>query len=392
MKIIAKTLEGLEQVLASELESLEVQDIQILKRAVTYSGDLTVLYKSNLQLRTCLRVLVFVKEFEIKDESDLYTEVKGMKWEDYIDLDDTFAIDSIVNSDKFRHANYIALKAKDAIADRFRDKYGKRPSVDVKNPDLKINVHIRQNIVTISLDSSGSSLHMRGYRKNHVDAPLNEVLAAGLVLISKWDKSSPLIDPMCGSGTILCEAAMIASNQPPQKMTRNFAFMKWKNYDEALWKAICSKAEKEITHVNLPSITGGDKMKPSVQAAVTNIAEAGLQDIISVEQSDFFYHDGAQNTMLIFNPPYDVRLKETEITDFYKHIGDKLKMSFKNCTAWILSGHLDALKQLGLRPSSRIPLLNGEIPSLFCKFEMYEGSKKAKWKNIESPDTSSTNV
>ena len=165
MKIIAKTLEGLEQVLASELESLGVQDIQILKRAVTYSGDLTVLYKSNLLLRTCLRVLVFVKEFEIKDESDLYTEVKGMKWEDYIDLDDTFAIDSIVNSDKFRHANYIALKAKDAIADRFRDKYGKRPSVDVKNPDLKINVHIRQNIVTISLDSSGSSLHIDVYKR-----------------------------------------------------------------------------------------------------------------------------------------------------------------------------------------------------------------------------------
>ena len=380
MKIIAKTLENLEHVLATELEAIGAEDIQILKRAVTYQGDLSILYKSNLLLRTCLRVLVFIKEFPVKNEADLYAEIKDMPWEDYLGVDDTFAIDSIVNSDQFRHANYIALKAKDAIADRFRDKYGKRPSVDVKSPDLKINVHIRQNIVTISLDSSGSSLHMRGYRKNHVDAPLNEVLAAGLILLSGWDKKSPLIDPMCGSGTILCEAAMIASNRPPQKINRNFTFMKWKNFNSELYEQVCNDAVNGIIHSNLPPISGEDKIKSAVQAAMVNITEAGLSDLITVEQNDFFYHDGAQNTTLIFNPPYDARLKEDDVTDFYKHIGDKLKMSFKNCTAWIISGHLDALKHVGLRPSSKKALLNGEIPSLFCKYEMYEGSKKEKWK------------
>lgn len=379
MKIIAKTLEGLENILSEELQSLGAQDIQILKRAVTYQGDLPTLYQSNLLLRTCLRVLVFVKEFTIKDENGLYSEIKNMRWEDYIGLSNTFSIDSVVNSDKFRHANYVALKTKDAIVDRFREKYGERPNIDVKNPDLKINIHIRQNIVTVSLDSSGYSLHMRGYRKNQVEAPLNEVLAAGLVLLSGWNKQTDILDPMCGSGTILTEAALIATNRPPQKLTREFGFKKWKNFDPEIWEMVCNDAKSREITSNLPKFKGIDKQKSAVLAAKTNVDEAGLSYLISIEQDDFFYHEGFQNTMLIFNPPYDARLREKEILDFYKYIGDKLKMSFKNCSAWILSGHLAALKHLGLRPSAKIQLLNGEIPSLFCRYDMYEGSKKAKY-------------
>jgi len=382
LKFIAKTLEGLEEVLAEELTDLGVQDIEIWNRAVAYSGDKMVLYKSNLLLRTCLKVLVFMKEFTIDSDQDLYNEIKKVPWEDYLGLEDTFAIDSVVNSEKFRHANFISLKAKDAIADRFREKYNQRPDVDTHDPTLKINIHIRENIVTLSLDSSGQSLHMRGYRKHSVDAPLNEVLAAGLVFISGWDKKSMLIDPMCGSATILCEAARIAGQIPPQSKDRAFAFKKWKSYDPELWEMVCIDAQTKINLTSIPSLLGYDIQQKAIQVAQTNITEAGLSDYIKVEKEDFFYSEGAENVTLIFNPPYDVRLKEKEVLDFYSFIGDKLKLSFQNSTAWILSGHSSAMKNVGLRPSRKKTLLNGSIPSLFCRYDMYTGSKKQKWQKM----------
>ena len=382
MKFIVKTLEGLENVLADEVKSFGATDIEILKRAVAFKGDMLLLYKCNLLLRTGLKVLVFMKEFTINNENDLYAEVKSIAWEDYFDLNNTFAIDSVVNSTKFRHANFIALKAKDAIVDRFRDKFGSRPNVDAQNPDLKINVHIREDIVTLSLDSSGYSLHMRGYRKAQVDAPLSEVMAAGIVLLSGWDKRSTLIDPMCGSGTILSEAALIAGNLPPQKLTRNFAFKKWKDFDAELWASVCHEAEKAATRELIPTLLGYDKQKTAVQSALTNITEAGLAEFIKIEQEDFFYHEGANSVTLIFNPPYDERLKEDEIIDFYKFIGDKLKLSFQESIAWILSGHIEAIKNLGLRPSRKISMLNGSIASLYCRYDLYRGSKKLKWQDM----------
>jgi putative N6-adenine-specific DNA methylase len=383
LKIIAKTLEGLEYVLAAELTALGVADVEILKRAVRFDGNLQLLYKANLMLRTCLRLLVFVKEFGVKNENDLYNEVKKMAWEDYISVDDTFAIDSVVNSTKFRHANFIALKVKDAIADRFREKFGSRPNVDTRHPDLLINVHIREDIVTLSLDSSGWSLHMRGYRKANVEAPLNEVLAAGMILLSGWDKLSPLLDPMCGSATILCEAALIASNKPPQNPERNFAFKKWKNFDNALWNDVKSSVFEQEETKTMPKLMGFDKQQWVVEAALINIKSAGLEDFIQVEQMDFFYQEGTEHATLIFNPPYDERIKEIEIAEFYRFIGDKLKLSFQDCTAWILSGNVEAMKNVGLRPSRKISLLNGSIPSLYCRYDMYKGSKKLKWQNYQ---------
>lgn len=391
MKFIAKTLEGLEEILADELSDMGAQDIEIWKRAVAYSGDKMTLYRSNLMLRTCLKVLVFMKEFSVENEIELYNEIKKIPWEDYLGLEDTFAIDSVVNSEKFRHANFIALKAKDAIADRFREKYNQRPNVDTQDPTLKINIHIRENIVTLSLDSSGQSLHMRGYRKHSVDAPLNEVLAAGLVLMSSWDKTSTLIDPMCGSGTILCEAARIAGKIPPQSPDRAFAFKKWKSYDPELWKMVCDEAEAKINTKDIPSLLGYDINQKAAQVAITNIGEAGLSEFIKIEKEDFFYLEGSQDIMLIFNPPYDGRLKEKDVLDFYSFIGDKLKLSFQGCTAWILSGHMAAMKNIGLRPSAKKSLLNGSIPSLFCRYDMYAGSKKQKWQDMYPQETATEN-
>jgi len=391
LKFIAKTLEGLEEILADELSDMGAQDIEIWKRAVAYSGDKMTLYRSNLMLRTCLKVLVFMKEFSVENEIELYNEIKKIPWEDYLGLEDTFAIDSVVNSEKFRHANFIALKAKDAIADRFREKYNQRPNVDTQDPTLKINIHIRENIVTLSLDSSGQSLHMRGYRKHSVDAPLNEVLAAGLVLMSSWDKTSTLIDPMCGSGTILCEAARIAGKIPPQSPDRAFAFKKWKSYDPELWKMVCDEAEAKINTKDIPSLLGYDINQKAAQVAITNIGEAGLSEFIKIEKEDFFYLEGSQDIMLIFNPPYDGRLKEKDVLDFYSFIGDKLKLSFQGCTAWILSGHMAAMKNIGLRPSAKKSLLNGSIPSLFCRYDMYAGSKKQKWQDMYPQETATEN-
>jgi len=379
VKLIVKTLEGLEDVLYDELINLGADNAERVNRAVILEGDKKLLYKAHLKLRTAIKILVFMEEFVIQNEKDLYDAVKKIKWEDLFGLDNTFAVDAVINSPIFTHANFIALKTKDAIVDRFREKYGSRPNVDPKDPDLKINVHIRDQIATISLDSSGSSLHMRGYRRQQVDAPLNEVLAAGLVLLSGWDKKSDLVDPMCGSGTILCEAAGIAANKPAQSYERNFGFKKWKSFDLPLWEMVCEEVEKEITMTYMPKIKGYDVNSKAVTISLANILNAGFENHITVEREDYFYQDDMENTLLIFNPPYDERLKEEDVNEFYKNIGDKLKSAFTNSTAWILSGHLDAMKNLGLRPSARKKLLNGSIPSVFCKFEMYKGSKKQKY-------------
>ncbi len=379
MKFIAKTLEGLEDVLFKELEDLGASEMTKIKRAVLFSGDLALMYKANLQLRTCLRLLWVINEFEVKDELDLYEEVKSYPWENFIGIEDTLAVDSVVNSEKFRHSNFISLKTKDAIVDRFREKMGARPSVDVKNPTLRINIHIRDTLVTMSLDSSGYSLHMRGYRRAQVDAPLNEVLAAGLILLSGWDYTQPFIDPMCGSGTLLCEAALLAYNIPPQKQNRAFGFKSWRNFDEALWNSICEVAfSAQKTPENI-IIKGYDISDRAIQITEMNIENAQLNEYISLEKEDFFFHEDLQNVFIVTNPPYDERLKEEDVLSFYKNIGDKLKLSSSGSTAWILSGHLEAIKNLGLRPSRRIKLLNGAIDSVFYRYDMYSGSKRQKF-------------
>lgn len=381
MNFIAKTLEGLEEVLVAELILLGADDVIKVNRAVLFSGNLDLMYRANLCLRTCLRVLCVIKEFEIYDEEDLYKNIKTYPWENFISIEDTLAVDSVVNSDRFTHANYISLKTKDAIVDRFREMTGSRPSIDVKDPTLRINIHIREDKATLSLDSSGYSLHMRGYRRAQVDAPINEVLAAGLILLSEWDKKVTFVDPMCGSGTLLCEAAMMAHNIPPQKRERKFGFKNWKDFDPILWAAVCDKAFSAVDSNPETVIKGFDISDKAINISAQNIENAGLTQYIDLNKEDFFYQEDLNDVFIVMNPPYDERIKESDVTTFYKNIGDKFKLSASGSTAWVVSGHLEAIKNLGLRPSRKFKVLNGTIPSVFQKYEMYRGSKKQKYKD-----------
>ncbi|MDF1696227.1 MAG: THUMP domain-containing protein [Saprospiraceae bacterium] len=368
MKILAKTLEGLEHVLADEITSIGGSNIKILKRAVQYEGDRAVLYKSNILLRTALRILVIKKEFVVKNEQQLYRAIFEIPWETIMKLQDTFAIDSTTNSEVFTHSKYVALKSKDAIADRFVKNFGKRPNVNVHTPTYRINIHIRGTKVTLSLDSSGESLHMRGYRMNTVDAPINEVLASGLILLSGWDRHSPLIDPMCGSGTFLIEAAQLALNIPPQLKNRRFGFKKWKSFDSNLYDSLWEGISKEIKDIPV-QISGSDKSLRCVKVTQQNLLEANLSDKIQVIKKDFFKFHPPKGSTIITNPPYDERLKESDINQFYKNIGEKIKKDFHQTNIWIFSGNLDALKYIVLENIKEHSMMNGGLPAKFINYD-----------------------
>jgi len=381
MKFIAKTFHGLEDVLEKELKSLGAKKVRKSKRACLYEGDKELLYKSNLNLRTVIRILVPFEEFVAFDENRLYKKIRQINWSKYISLDQTFAIDTTVSSSRFRHSKYLALKIKDAIVDQFRDEFGSRPSVDTLNPDFRLNVHCNETNFTLSLDSSGQSLHKRGYRESGHQAPLNEVLAAGMILSSGWDGKSTLIDPMCGSGTILLEAALIAKNIPPNFERNDFAFMKWKDFDENLWNKIYSDAEENIKKSE-NIIFGFDRDDRALHFAKNSIAKFGLSNVITLSNKSFEENiPKHESGMLIMNPPYDERMKEENIIAFYKMIGDQLKTHYQGFSAWILSGNKDAIKRVGLKSSRRLTLFNGPIECKFHRFDMYSGSKKGKYLN-----------
>lgn len=376
--IIAKTFAGLEEVLGQELESLGAKNIKILKRAVMYEGNSKLLYESNLKLRSALRILKHTAAFEIRNDKDLYESIRSMNWNNYFNVTDTFAIDSVVHSKFFSHSKYAALKAKDAIVDQFRDKYGKRPSIDVESPTLRINLHIDDRKLTVSFDSSGESLHRRGYRLDKVKAPLNEVLAAGMILLTGWDARTTLIDPMCGSGTIPVEAALIASNTAPGLLQRSFGFMNWNDFNKKLWNELKEKAQKEVIRNDTP-IMASDISREAVEIATKNITRAGMNDCIQLLNIPFENLQPPQNTgVVIMNPPYGERLKKTGMNDFYNSIGSKLKHDFEGFDAWILSSNKEALKHVGLKTSKRITLFNGPLETKFFKYSLYKGSKKYK--------------
>jgi len=368
MKILVKTLLGLEDVLAEEIASIGGENIKILNRAVQYEGDRACLYKSNIMLRTALRVLVVKKEFNVRNENQLYDFIKNIPWEGIMNLDDTFAIDATSSGETFTHSKYIALKSKDAIADRFVDKFGKRPNVNVLSPTYRLNIHIRGQRATLSLDSSAESLHMRGYRMNTVDAPMNEVLAAGILKLMKWDGSTPLMDPMCGSGTLLIEAASIASNMPPQRKNRAFGFKKWKSYDASLYNNVYDECLRNRNPQSY-KIYGQDKSLRSVKVTQQNLIEAGLDDKISVIKKDFFKTHPPKNLTVVTNPPYDERLKESDIDRFYENIGEKFYSDFKGVTPWVFSANLDAMRTIRLKVDEEYELMNGGLPAKLVKFK-----------------------
>ena len=377
--MLAKTFFGFEDILAGELKELGAQNVDKGVRNITFEGDQGFMYKANLCLRTALRILVPLASFRVRNEDELYRNVYRIDWSRYLNVYKTFAVDATVYSDTFRHSQYVALKTKDAVVDQFRNNEGKRPDVSVRYPDLRIHVHIQQNECTISLDSSGASLHHRGYRTATNIAPINEVLAAGILLLSGWEGQCDFLDPMCGSGTIPIEAAMIACNIPANINRKEFAFEKWNDFDSALFDKIMEsslKKTKEFTY----SIQGFDKAPSAVRKATDNVKEANLGEYIKIRQKDFFQSEKSSDSKLhmVFNPPYGERLP-VSTREFYQNIGDVLKQKYAHTDAWFITSNLEALKYVGLRPSRKIKLYNGKLESRLVKFEMYAGSKKAKF-------------
>jgi len=377
MKLLVKTFFGLEPVLVEELERMGAQEIIPLKRAVQFEGDLKMLYRASLELRTAVRILTPVHTFRAQNEDEFYDKVKAMDWSEHLDLKKTFAVDGVTNSPIFTHSKYIALKTKDAIVDQFRDKTGRRPNVDVRNPDLRINVHIKNDFCTISFDTSGEPLFKRAYREDVGEAPINEVLAAGMILLSGWRGDKDFFDPMCGSGTIPIEAAMIAKNMAPNLLRKEFGFMKWPDFDAKLWKEVVEEAKAKIIDTEL-FIQGTDSSFQAFRIAERNAVAAGLRDVITLKRKQFerLEKRKTEGGVLIMNPPYDVRMGVNAINEFYKSIGDRFKQSWKGVDAWIISSNLEAMKNVGLRPSRRITLFNGSLECKFQKYEMYEGTKK----------------
>ncbi|WP_096687418.1 THUMP domain-containing class I SAM-dependent RNA methyltransferase [Ichthyobacterium seriolicida] len=376
-KMIAKTLYGLEDVLADELSNLGAFNIEVGIRNVSFYGDIGFMYKANLCLRTALKILKPICVFKIRSEGDFYKKVKAIVWEDYINEDNTILVDSVLSEAfSFSHTQYLSQRTKDAIVDRFLENTGRRPSVDKDSPDLRIHIHLHKETCTISLDSSGESLHKRGYKTESTTAPINEVLAAGIILLTRWKGDTPLLDPMCGSGTFLIEAAMIAMNIPANIHRKEFSFERWNDFDLDLFDKIKDHAlnkEVELKH----KIIGYDKSKYVVEKANSNIRNALLDGYIEVYKKDFFMSEKKDDSFytLIFNPPYGERLS-VEVESFYKMIGDTLKKGYENVHAWLIMLELKGLKHLGLRTSKRIKLFNGKLECRLAKYEIYKGSKK----------------
>ncbi len=375
-KMVAKTLFGFEELLASELRNLGGAHVKVGVRNVSFEGDTGFMYKANLSLRTAIKILKPIKTFRVKNEQDLYDQVYKMSWSKYMKATDTLAINATVFSEQFSHSQFIAYKTKDAIVDKFRNTEGTRPDVDLDDPDLRINVHIQRNECTISLDSSGESLHKRGYKTATNIAPINEVLAAGMIMLSGWDGQCDLLDPMCGSGTLAIEAAMIACNIPANINRKKFGFETWLDFDENLYNVIeesCLNKIREFHH----NVICYDKAPSAIRKAEDNIENANLSDYITVQQEDFFKSTKQTDKKLhiVFNPPYGERLP-VDIKEFYGKIGDTLKQGYANTNAWFITSNLEGLKFVGLRPSRKIKLFNGKLESRLVKYEMYAGTKK----------------
>ena len=374
-EMIAKTFQGLEEILAEELTTLGANDIQIGRRMVSFIGDKRMMYKANFCLRTAIRILKPIKNFTAKDADEVYNQIQAIPWEEYLDVNKTFAIDAVVFSEEFRHSKFVSYKVKDAIVDYFREKTGKRPSVRINNPDVLLNIHIAHTTCTLSLDSSGESLHRRGYRQEQVEAPLNEVLAAGMVLMTGWRGECDLIDPMCGSGTIPIEAALIARNIAPGVFRKGFAFEKWVDFDSEMFDEIYNddSQEREFTH----KIYGYDNSPKANEIATHNIKAAGVSKDVTLKLQPFQQFEQPQEkSIIVMNPPYGERISTNDLLGLYQMIGERLKHAFVGNEAWVLSYREECFDQIGLKPSKKVPLFNGALECEFRKYEIFDGKYK----------------
>ena len=375
--MVAKTLFGLEEILALELKTLGAQSVKIGVRNVQFVGDTGFMYKANLCLRTALRILKPIHRRNILEINEVYQAMYGIQWEDIMSENSTFAIRATVMTSNPKNSMYVAQKAKDGLVDRFFNHVGSRPNVDKDFPDFSIHLYVTDKIVEISLDSSGASLHQRGYRSATNIAPINEVLAAGILMLSGWRGDSDFLDPMCGSGTLLIEAAMIACNIPPNLNRKEFAFQKWSDWDNNLFEKIEESALNKARTFSY-NITGYDKAPSAIRKAAQNISNANLEDFIKIEREDFFRTeklDSEKSLHILFNPPYGERIP-IDVDVFYRRIGDKLKQSYSGSQAWFITANMEALKFVGLRPSRRIKLFNGKLESKLVKYDLYTGTKK----------------
>ncbi len=382
----AKTFAGLEEPLANELKELGADDIKIIKRGATFRGDEELLYKVNYLSRLAIRILKPIGVFDVKNDQQLYDKVRKINWMDVFSLTQTFSVDANLFYSELDHSNYAALKTKDAIVDQFREATGKRPWVSTENPDIYIDVHISHDVCTISLDSSGESLHKREYRIAADKAPINEVLAAGMINLAGWKGDCDFYDPMCGSATIPMEAAMLAMNIPAGYYRKHFAFMNWEGYNDELWQKIKNEADNEIIESEC-SIFASDRSEKAIVLAKRNLKHAGLHKDINIKVSYFDSIIPEKGGMLIMNPPYGIRMEERgELRDLYKGIGNVLKQNFTGFEAWVISPDIDTAKFIGLRPSKKVALYNGPIETRFLKFDVYEGTKRYGDKPQERSD------
>lgn len=373
--LIAKTFMGLEQVLARELTELGANNVEIGRRMVSFTGNKEMMYRANFQLHTAIRILKPIARFKARSAEDMYEEVRKIDWSKYILPGKTFSVDSVVYSDEFRNSRFVTYKVKDAIVDQFREKTGKRPNISVANPDIRLNIHIAEDNATLSLDSSGESLHRRGYRQESVEAPLNEVLAAGMILMTGWKGDTDFIDPMCGSGTIPIEAALIARNISPGVFRKEFAFEKWPDFDADLFDEIYNddSQEREFTH----HIYGYDADMKAVNTARLNVKAAGLSKDVTIEQQDFKdFQQPSAKSIIVMNPPYGERISTDNLLGTYRMIGERFKNAFKGNEAWVLSYREECFRAIGLKPSIKIPLYNGSLECEFRKYVLFDGNMK----------------
>lgn len=374
-ELIAKTFQGLEEVLAKELTELGANNIQIGHRMVSFTGNTEMMYHANFALRTAIRILKPIKHFTAKDADDVYNAVKTIDWNEYLDLKTTFAVDSVVYSQEFKHSKFVAYKVKDAIVDYFRETTGERPNIRITNPDIKLNIHISETKCTLSLDSSGESLHQRGYRQATVEAPINEVLAAGMILLTGWHGECDLIDPMCGSGTIAIEAALIARNIAPGIFRKEFAFEKWKDFNRDLFDRIYNDDSKERPFEH--KIYGYDLNQKAIVSATENIKSAGVVNEVILKAQNFQQFTKPENpSIIITNPPYGERISSPDLLSLYHMIGERLKHQFGGNDAWVLSYREECFDQIGLKPSLKIPLYNGSLDCEFRKYQLFDGKFK----------------
>lgn len=382
-ELIAKTFQGLEEILASELTALGANNIQIGRRMVSFTGDQEMMYRANFQLRTAIRILKPIKHFRATSADEVYEAVQKIDWSQYLNNDTTFAVDSVVFSTEFRHSKFVAYKVKDAIVDQFREKTGDRPNISITNPDLQLHIHVAEYDCTLSLDSSGESLHRRGYRQRQVEAPLNEVLAAGIILMTGWRGETDFIDPMCGSGTLPIEAALIARNMAPGLFRQGYAFEKWSDFDQELFDKIYNddSQEREFEH----HIYGYDCNRQAVEIATGNVRAAGLSKDITITLQDFKdFTQPAEKSILITNPPYGERISSPDLLGLYRMIGERLKHQFQDNEAWVLSYREECFDQIGLKPSLKTPLYNGSLECELRKYQLFNGKyNEARAEGVE---------